>query len=94
MAAAGLLGLRYQVQIRPWLDRRFFRLALGQEQMLLTLMDRIRQVESEEELCLIAGHEFDEALRDGCHVFLRDLDGRLESPTRNGLAVRPGCESG
>ena len=78
LAAAGLLGLRYQVQIRPWLDRRFFRLALGQEQMLLTLMDRIREVESEEELCLIAGRELDEALHvDGCHVFLRDLDGRF-----------------
>ena len=78
LAAAGLLGLRYEVQIRPWLDRRFFRVALGQEQILLTLMDQIRQVESEEELCLIAGRELDEALHvDGCHVFLRESDGRL-----------------
>lgn len=78
LAAAGLFGLRYQVQIRPWLDRRFFRMALGQEQMLLTLVDRIRQVESVEELCLIAGRVLDEALHvDGCHIFLREPDGRL-----------------
>jgi len=91
LAAAGLLGLRYQVQIRPWLDRRFFRLALGQEQMLLTLMDRIRQVESEDELCLIAGRELDEALHvDGCHIFLRDRDG----PLRVAYSQWPGRAAG
>ena len=37
LGTAAAVGLRYRVQIRPWLDRRFFRLALGPEQMLLTL---------------------------------------------------------
>jgi serine/threonine protein kinase len=78
LAAAGVIGLRYQVQIRPWLDRRFFRAALGQEQVLVTLMDSVKEVESEEDLCLIVGRELDEALHvDGCHVFLGDLNDRL-----------------
>jgi serine/threonine protein kinase len=88
LAAAGVLGLRYQMQIRPWLDRRFFRVALGQEQMLVTLMDRIRLVESEDELCLIAGRQMEEGLHiNGCHIFLGDRKDRLriaysQSPDR------------
>ncbi len=78
VAAAGAVGLRYRVQIRPWLDRRFFRTALVQEQVLAALMERIKQVESEQELCMIAGRELDAALHvDGCHLFLSDRDGRV-----------------
>ncbi len=78
VAAAGAVGLRYRVQIRPWLDRRFFRTALVQEQVLTALMERIKQVESEQELCMIAGRELDAALHvDGCHLFLSDRDGRM-----------------
>jgi hypothetical protein len=88
LAAAGLLGLRYQAQIRPWLDRRFFRVALGQEQVLITLVDRLRRVESEEELCLIAGRVLDETLHvDGCHVYLRDRSDSL----RVGYSQRLDC---
>jgi tRNA A-37 threonylcarbamoyl transferase component Bud32 len=78
VAIAGTVGLRYQVQIRPWLDRRFFRVELVQEQILAALMERIKQVESEKELCLVAGRELDAALDvDGCHLFLSGQNGHV-----------------
>jgi eukaryotic-like serine/threonine-protein kinase len=78
LAVTGAISLRYRRQMQLWLDRKFFRGALAQEQMLAALIERLKNVESEEELCLITGSQLTKALHvDGCHVLLRDEEGRM-----------------
>jgi hypothetical protein len=78
IAVTGAVSLCYRRQMGLWLDQKFFRVALQQESALAALTERLRNIESEEELWLMAGSELTQALHvNGCHVFLRDQEGHI-----------------
>lgn len=56
------LGLTYRRQTYDWLDRKFFRAAYRQEELLQTLIGRIRDCESEEDVCKLVCRELNSAL--------------------------------
>ncbi|MDX2179196.1 MAG: protein kinase [Bryobacteraceae bacterium] len=59
--AAGL-SLRYRSRIEQWIDRRFFRTAYSQEQILLELLEEIKQADSIEEISQLVAHKIAAAL--------------------------------
>lgn len=56
------LNLKYRQQIKAWLDRRFFREAYRQEDILLGLMGRIKALDSVEEVSKLVCDQLDSAL--------------------------------
>jgi hypothetical protein len=75
----GAISLRYRKQMRLWLDRKFFRIQLEQERVLVALVQRLKTAESEAEVCLSAAREIDAALQlTELHILLRaENDGTL-----------------
>jgi len=56
------LGLIYRRQTYDWLDKKFFRAAYRQEELLQTLIGTIRDCESEEDVCKLVCRELNSAL--------------------------------
>ena len=56
------LSLKYRRQMLKWLDRKFFRAAYRQEDILQRLIGSMRDCGSEEEVCKLACKELDSAL--------------------------------
>jgi hypothetical protein len=57
------LSLKYRRQLLKWLDRKFFRAAYRQEDILQRLIGSMRDCGSEEEVCKLACKELDSALQ-------------------------------
>src|SRR5581483_1624162 len=61
IAAAGL-GLKYRRQLSHWIDRRFFREAYNQEQILLNLIEKIKELDSMPALSQLVSKEIEAAM--------------------------------
>jgi hypothetical protein len=71
IAAAGL-SLKFRRQVIQWIDRRFFREAYSQEQILLNLIDKIKALDSMQELSRLVSKEVESALHpEHVYVFYR-----------------------
>ena len=71
IAAAGL-SLKFRRQLTHWIDRRFFREAYNQEQILLNLIDRIKELDSMPELSRLVSKEVEAAMHpERVYVFYR-----------------------
>jgi eukaryotic-like serine/threonine-protein kinase len=72
VAASGAASLKYRRKMYAWLDRRFFRAAHDEEQILLALIERLKSAESEEEVALVVARDLDLAFQpDGLAILLR-----------------------
>ena len=71
IAAAGL-SLKFRRQLIQWIDRRFFREAYSQERILLNLIEKIKTVDSMQELSGLVSQEIESALHpEHVYVFYR-----------------------
>jgi eukaryotic-like serine/threonine-protein kinase len=71
IAGAGL-SLKFRRQLVHWIDRRFFREAYSQEQILLNLIEKIKELDSMPELSRLVSKEVESALHpERVHVFYR-----------------------
>jgi tRNA A-37 threonylcarbamoyl transferase component Bud32 len=59
------IGLQYRTQIASAIDRRFFRAAYDQEEILRRLVDAVKQADSAAEIAALASREIDAALHVG-----------------------------
>jgi RIO-like serine/threonine protein kinase len=76
IAAAGL-SLKFHRQLTRWMDRRFFREAYNQEQILLKLIDKIKDTDSMPELSRLVSKEIEAAMHPQCvYVFYRGEEKR------------------
>ncbi|HTS62165.1 MAG TPA: protein kinase [Candidatus Acidoferrales bacterium] len=76
VAVTGAVSLRFRRSMYAWLDRRFFRAAHNQEQILLALIERLKSAESEEEVALAVAYDLDRAFHpDGAAILLRSPGG-------------------
>ncbi len=82
-------SLRYRRQLSRWLDRRFFRVALQEEEAWVALAESIKSATTEEEVAAAVAQQVEFALPvNGVHIFLRSgAHGRLRAafstPGRN-----------
>ncbi|HZS55167.1 MAG TPA: protein kinase [Bryobacteraceae bacterium] len=74
-------SLRYRRQLSKWLDRRFFRVALQEEEAWVALAESMKAATTESELADAVAHQFEMGLLvDGVHIFFRSAsDGRLHA---------------
>ena len=71
IGAAGL-SLKFRRQLVDWIDRRFFREAYSQEQILLNLIEKIKTLDSMQELSRLVSKEIESALHpEHVYVFYR-----------------------
>jgi serine/threonine protein kinase len=71
IAAVGL-SLKFRRQLTRWIDRRFFREAYSQEQILLTLIEKIKELDSMPELSRLVSKEVEAAMHpERLYVFYR-----------------------
>jgi len=76
IAAAGL-SLKFRRQLTHWMDRRFFREAFNQEQILLNLIEKIKELDSMPELSRLVSKEVEAAMHpERVYVFYRGEDKR------------------
>jgi serine/threonine-protein kinase len=75
------LSLRYRHQVGRWLDRRFFRVAMQEEEFLLAMTESIRTATTEHEIARAAERQIERALAaEGVRIFFRSpSSGALES---------------
>lgn len=72
LIAAAALSLKFRRQLTRWIDRRFFREAYSQEQILLNLIEKIKELDSMPELSRLVSKEVESALHpERVHVFYR-----------------------
>jgi tRNA A-37 threonylcarbamoyl transferase component Bud32/GAF domain-containing protein len=72
MAASGV-SLRSRERLTAWVDRRFFRDAHAQEQILHALIQDVGSQNSLAALAALVGHRLEDALHpDGVHLLFRD----------------------
>ncbi len=71
--------LRYRHEMSAWLDRRFFRVAIKEEETWMALIESIKWARSEEEIAAAAVQQIDAAFAPrGIHAFFRSVsDGEL-----------------
>jgi hypothetical protein len=75
LALAAALGasLKYRRQLQTWVDRRFFREAYNQEQILRSLIERVAATPSLAEISRIVSEQVEAALHPrGVHVYYRE----------------------
>ncbi len=88
------LSLRYRQEMTNWLDRRFFRTALKEEEIWGELSQRISAASSADEIAKVVGQHLHTALAvDEVHVFFREpTDGSVRIAfsyaLKNALAIR------
>ena len=71
IAAVGL-SLKFRRQLTQWIDRRFFREAYSQEQILLNLIEKIKELDSMPELSRLVSKEVEAAMHpERLYVFYR-----------------------
>jgi sigma-B regulation protein RsbU (phosphoserine phosphatase) len=71
IAAVGL-SLKFRRQLTQWIDRRFFREAYSQEQILLNLIEKIKALDSMPELSRLVSKEVEAAMHpERVYVFYR-----------------------
>jgi hypothetical protein len=71
------LSLYFRLQLRNWLDRRFFREQYNQEQVLYQLIDEIKEFDLLPELCRRVSDQLNSALHPSNVSFLfRQMDSR------------------
>lgn len=93
-------SLRYRRQLSKWLDKRFFRVALEEEEGLVRLSEDLKGAATEEEIAAMVAERIQAALPvQGIHIFLRSQsDGRLHAafntPGRNAQKLSAQIESG
>ncbi len=61
LIAAGI-SLRYQAQVKDWLDKKFFREAYNQEKILINLIEEIKQKDSIAEISALVSRQVELAL--------------------------------
>jgi succinate dehydrogenase hydrophobic anchor subunit len=70
--AAAAAAMKYRRQVRTWVDRRFFREAYSQEQILRELIERVAETPSLAEISRIVSLQVDAALHPrSIHVYYR-----------------------
>ncbi|MBS1786723.1 MAG: protein kinase [Acidobacteria bacterium] len=75
--ALASLGLRFQKQLRGWVDRKFFREAFDQERILLGLIDGVKALDSMPEISALISRKLESALHPtSIYVFYRDEEDR------------------
>jgi hypothetical protein len=72
IAAAGL-SLKFRRQLIHWIDRRFFREAYSQEQILLNVIEKIKTLDSMPELSRLVSKEVESALHPGAFMFSTEV---------------------
>jgi hypothetical protein len=73
LVAALSAGLKYRRPMQTWLDRRFFREACNQEEILRALIVRVATTHSLAEISRLVGDQVDAALHPRCiHVYYRE----------------------
>jgi len=71
IAAVGL-SLKFRRQLTQWIDRRFFREAYSQEQILLNLIEKIKELDSMPEISRLVSKEVEAAMHpERVYVFYR-----------------------
>lgn len=69
------LGLKYRVQVRNWVDRKFFREAYDQEKILRELIGEIKELDSISEISRLVSQQVESALHPLClRVFYREKE--------------------
>jgi eukaryotic-like serine/threonine-protein kinase len=72
LIAAVALSLKFRRQLTQWIDRRFFREAYSQEQILLNLIEKIKELDSMPELSRLVSKEVEAAMHpERLYVFYR-----------------------
>ncbi|HEY1338364.1 MAG TPA: protein kinase [Bryobacteraceae bacterium] len=73
LAIAAAASLKHRRQVQNWVDRRFFRAAYDQEQILRNLIERVAATPSLAEISRIVSDQVDAALHPRCiHVYYRE----------------------
>lgn len=73
LIAAAALSLAYQQRFRVWLDRRFFREAYDQEQLLIGLIEEVKELGSMSEIARAVSQKVEAALHPKLlYVFYRE----------------------
>jgi tRNA A-37 threonylcarbamoyl transferase component Bud32 len=74
-------SLRYRRQFSRWLDRRFFRVALQEEEAWVALAESMKSATTEREIADAVAHQVEMALPvNGMHILFRSpSDGRLNA---------------
>lgn len=84
-AGAGV-GLKYRRYLTGWLDRKFFREAYDQENLLLNLIERLKTAESASEIASLIGIQTDAALHPrALHVFYHSSEAGALTPLHSSL---------
>ena len=77
LMAALAPGLLFRHRLSNWIDRRFFREAYHQEQILHELIDGVRKLDAIHEMSRLVGREVDSALHPrSLYLFYREEEGR------------------
>jgi RIO-like serine/threonine protein kinase len=77
LIAAAALSLKFRRRLSTWVDRRFFREAYSQEQILLRLIDEIKEFNSMPEIAKLVSRKVDSALHlQRIYVFYREANTR------------------
>jgi hypothetical protein len=94
LSVATVVALRYRERLTRWVDRRFFREAYDQEQVLLGLIDELRERDSLAEISRLVSERLELALHpQGVHLLFRPPDGaelRLEYSSGAGESLGAG----
>jgi tRNA A-37 threonylcarbamoyl transferase component Bud32 len=97
LIVATLAALRFRRPFRTWLDRRFFRENYQQEQVLVRLIDEVRQQESLAEIAHLVTARLDAVLHPtALHIFYREREdsdfvssrSQAESPPEQNLSAQ------
>jgi hypothetical protein len=74
-ALISTIAVFFRDRLARWLDRRFFREAVDREQVLIRLVEKVRSIETPEDLGPIVTRSVEQALHPKtAHVFLTGLD--------------------
>jgi hypothetical protein len=75
------ISLKYRRHLSGWIDRKFFREAYDREQMLVDLIERVKQAESVSEVSTMVATQVKAALHPtSVHVLCRRADTELFTP--------------
>ena len=77
LAAAVAVSLRYRKRLTRWIDRKFFSEVYAQEQILIGLMDEIKDLDSMADIAKLVSSKVDSALHPTrIYIFYRGTDTR------------------
>lgn len=75
LIALAALSLKFRQQVGTWVDRRFFREAYNQEQLLLNLLEQIKEFKSLPEMLKLVGQQLTAALHpERLYLYYRTPD--------------------